>query len=203
MRKIFFLLNLILILFLLNIFLNFYTIFIGDIYSGFNFNLSFFKYLQTGSNDEAVLRSLNITILLSIFSFILNVIASLVLIYLYFKGVGKKFFNLLKEKNKILFEFGIWAINPYTVEEKVINGRGKAFRVLQLLLYTWSILFPILFIFNFEVIQIPEMERIFYLISSNKIYLFIFNVILFFIISFMWFGLLFVWFLTFLSVLKK
>lgn len=204
MRKIFILLNINLILFLFNVFLSFYIIFIRSSFGFIRFDLEFFKYFQLTDGDVLpVLNSINATIFLSVFSFILNLIISLVLIFLYFKGGYSKFFNLLKMKNKILFEFGVWVINPYVIENRMIAGRSRSFRVLQLLFYGWLVLFPILFIFHFEVIHMPIIERVFYLIVNDKIYLFLFNFLLFFLILFMWFGFLFVWILIFFSMFKK
>ncbi|WP_107928664.1 hypothetical protein [Neisseria animaloris] len=204
MRKIFCVLKLILILFLTNIFLSFYTIFIGDVYGNLDFNLGFIQYLQVGNHANAAVRSLNLTILFSIFLFFLSTSVSLVLIYWYFKGVDKRIFNLLKAKNKILFDCGIWAINPYLVKDMTIKAdRGKAFKVFQFLFHILGIWLIFLFLFDFEAAKTPEVQRTLSLVINHKIYLFIFNIIFSLIVSFMWFGLLFIAVLILLSIFKK
>lgn len=204
MRKIFCVLKLILILFLTNIFLSFYTIFIGDVYGNLDFNLGFIQYLQVGSHADAAARSLNLTILFSIFLFILSTGVSLVLIYWYFKGVDKRIFNLLKAKNKILFEFGMFAINPYFFKHKVIDGRSsKAFKIVQILFCIWMVWIIFLFLFDFEIVKTREVLRTLNLVINHKIYLFIFNVVLFYAISFMWFTFLFIAVLILLSIIQE
>lgn len=204
MRKIFCVLKLILILFLTNIFLSFYTIFIGDVYGNLDFNLGFIEYLQVGSHADAAARSLNLTILFSIFLFVLSTGVSLVLIYWYFKGVDKRIFNLLRKKNRILFEFGMFAINPYFFKHKVIDGRSsKAFKIVQILFCICMVWIIFLFLFDFEIVKTREVLRTLNLVINHKIYLFIFNVVLFYAISFMWFTFLFIAVLILLSIFKK
>ncbi|OSI34164.1 hypothetical protein [Neisseria dumasiana] len=203
MRKIFCVLKLILILFLTNIVLSFYTIFIGDVYGNLDFNLGFIEYLQVGNHADAAARSLNLTILFSIFLFVLSTGVSLVLIYWYFKGVDKRIFNLLRKKNRILFEFGMFAINPYFFKHKVIDGRGKASKIFIFIFYIFLAWIIFLFLFEFEVVKTPEVLRTLKLVINHKIYLFIFNVMLFYTISFGWFTCLFGAVLTLISILKK
>lgn len=204
MRKIFCVLKLILILFLTNIFLSFYTIFIGSVYDNLSFNLGFIQYLQMGSHADAAARSLNLTILFSIFLFVLSTGVSLVLIYWYFKGVDKRIFNLLRIKNKILFEFGMFAINPYFLKHKIIDNRsGKVFKIVQILFCMCMVWILFLFLFDFEAVKTREVLRTLNLVMNHKIYLFIFNVVLFYAISFMWFTFLFIAVLILLSIFKK
>lgn len=202
MRKIFLLLNLNLALFILSIISNIYIIFIGGFHVP-RINLDFLEGLQLGNYIDEINSSVSFTVALSSITFIINLIVVLMLTYSYSHGAGRKFFNFIHKKNKFLFEWGVYAINPYLVKERVIDNRSRFIRIVQFLFYFWIIFVIICFVFNIEFIQLPKVERFISLITNYKIFLFLFNIILFIVISFMFLGFIFSWMLTLISIFDR
>ncbi|MBF0804231.1 MULTISPECIES: hypothetical protein [unclassified Neisseria] len=202
MRKIFLLLNLNLALFVISAIFSIYIIFIDNIYD-FKLNLDFLEGLQQGAHIRETNNSASITILLALITFVVNLFTNKILLYLYLKGADRRFFNLFYKKNKILFNLGVWAINPYLAKEKVVNNRSVEFKIFQILFYSGILFLVFCFVFNVESIDLPKHERLISLIINYKIFLFIFNLTLFSITSFMVLGWIFVSILTLISIFSR
>lgn len=199
MRSILFLLNINLFIFILMLIFSFYVIYIDNI-DVLIFELDFLRELQLGSHIEKTNNSIRIAIILSFIAFFVSVIINLKLMRLYINTKKRRIFNFIHKKNKILFELGIWSVNPFLIKERMIQGRSKFFLCLQLILYSWIVLFITLFIANIEFIQLPKAENLIFLVTNYKEFLFIFNVILFTVVSFMYLGFVLVWIFTFISI---
>lgn len=202
MRKIFPLLNLNLYLFIINIILNIYIIFFGNFHVH-KINLDFLEELQLGNHINEINNSITFTMILSFITFLINLLAVSILSYLYYKKKGRKFFDFVHKKNKFLFEWGVYAIHPYLVKEVIIDNRSRFVRVIQFLFYFWIIFLIFCFVFNIESVQLPKVEKFIYLIINYKIFLLLFNIALFIVVSFMFLGFFFSWVLTIVSIFNR
>lgn len=137
--------------------------------------------IQSSSFPEATADSLHLTLLVSLFLFIINLFVSIFLVLYYLNNTENPFFNNLKNKNKILYMLGFRAIYPAEYH-KIINDKSTLFKIASLFFYIWILFVALEWFIWFGIPILPFW--IFKFISSAKFFLFFWNIFLIVVIGF-------------------
>lgn len=125
--------------------------------------------------------SLQFTLLISLFLFIINVFLSIFLALYYLSNKENSFFNKIKNDNEILYILGFTAIYPIRFH-KLIDQKSILFKVASLLFYILTLFAALEWFIWFGVPFVPFW--LFKLISNYQFFLFLWNIFLVIAIDF-------------------
>ena len=125
--------------------------------------------------------SLQFTLLISLFLFIINVFLSIFLALYYLSNKENSFFNKIKNNNEILYVLGFRTIYPIEYH-KLIDHKSIFFKVVSLLFYILILFNALEWFIWFGVPLVPFW--LFKLISNYQFFLFLWNIFLVIAIDF-------------------
>ena len=125
--------------------------------------------------------SLQFTLLISLFLFIINVFLSIFLALYYLSNKENSFFNKIKNDNEILYILGFTAIYPIKFH-KLIDQKSILFKVASLPFYILTLFAALEWFIWFGVPFVPFW--LFKLISNYQFFLFLWNIFLVIAIDF-------------------
>ena len=137
--------------------------------------------IQNSLFPEVASDSLQLTLLVSLFLFIINVFSSIFLVLYYLGDKGNLLFDKLKRNNKILYILGFRAIYPAEYH-KLINDKSTLFKVASLPFYILILFTAMEWFIWFDVLLMPFW--LFKLISNFQFFLFLWNIFLIVVIGF-------------------
>ncbi len=160
---------------------------------GINFNIIrhgiIDLFLIKSVNPIEINNSLQITFINSLMLVPINFFVNALLLKYFFDKKHPIIFEEIRNSNRLLFYTGFYVLSPYETETKIAecNIFKKLF---VLIIYSWVVFLSIYQILDLDFIKFPKIESVIFLVSNYKIFLLIFNFIVFFSVSSTWLGFL-------------
>ena len=164
----------------------------------------FVGIFTNGSISTALVSTtLQFTFFSGIALFILNIFPNIILFILYSKG-KTRIIDYLHNKNKILVNFmGYYSLVPFVLEEHIKRHSSIFWKLVILFMHGLANFTLIYFLFRWEFLGLRSLPRLVELISNNILYLFIFNTVLFVLISTLFLGFCFICMLSIRSIIYQ
>ena len=164
----------------------------------------FVSIFTNGSISPAlVVMTLQFTFFSGLTLFILNIFPNIILFILYSKE-KTKIIDYLHNKNKILVNFmGYYSLVPFVMEEHIKRHSSIFWKLAILFMHGLANFTLIYFLFRWEFLGLRSLPRLVEFISNNIFYLFIFNAVLFILISTLFLGFCFICMLSIRSIIYQ